>query len=548
VKCIRGVTAIFKRALTLEAATAIASAFLAFVVNTPFWSRFFTAVEPASVYEWLFALATAVIAFCGFYIAITILGTKWTFKPLLMVALPVTAAVTFFMREYGVVVDADMLQNAIQTNPEEVRDLLNPGQILYVGLLGVLPAYLVWRTPIAYREFWADVRVKTQWALAACAVMAVTFLPFFMNFTSVFRENPQLMMSLAPSNLTTAIRKLIKKNARLTPIVVAPFATDASRTALPPSHKKSVTVLVVGETARAANFSLNGYARDTNPRLKAVSGLINFPKVASCGTATAQSLPCMFSGLGRQNTPSNAGYTQENLLDVLKRAGLDVSWRENQAGCKAICARVPTDELTSKKTKAFMDMGENPDDFLLEGLEDKIKAQTADGVIVLHMMGSHGPAYYKRVPDNFRAFKPVCEQSQFSRCTTEEIVNAYDNTIFYTDHVLGELIKLLEKIDAGGIPTAMLYVSDHGESLGENGIYLHGMPYAFAPEFQKHVPMVMWLSPAYAAQSSLDTACLAKNATNPHSHDNIFHSILGLTAVTTKVYDAKLDIFAGCRK
>lgn len=488
------------------------------------------------------------LALAAFYLAITILGTKWTFKPLLMIVLPATAAISYFMREYGVVIDADMLQNAIQTNPEEVRDLVNPGAIAYVGLLGILPAYLVWRAQIGYRGFWADVRVKTKWALIAAAVIVAMFMPFFMNFTSVFRENPQLLMSLAPSNATSAIRKLIKKNARLTPIVVQPFGTDAVRATLPASHKKSVTILVIGETARAANFSLNGYTRDTNPRLKAVPELINFPNVKSCGTATAQSLPCMFSGLGRENSPPNAGYTQEGLLDILKRAGLDVSWRENQAGCKAICFRVPTDELTNVKNKAFTELGENPDEFLLEGLEDKIKAQTKDGVIVLHMMGSHGPSYYKRVPPKFRVFTPVCEHSQFSRCTTEEIVNAYDNTILYSDHVLGELIALLAKLDASGTPAAMLYVSDHGESLGENGIYLHGMPYAIAPVFQIHVPMVMWLSPTYAAQSDVDMACLKKSATEPHSHDNLFHSVLGITNVTTKVYDKKLDIFATCRK
>ena len=526
----------------------IASAFFLFVLNVPFLHRLFDAVKPANVYEWLFALATIYVALAAFFVAFTILGTKWTFKPLLYIALPVTAALSYFMWEYGVVIDAGMLQNAVQTNPEEVRDLVSPGSVLYVTLLGLLPAWIVWKTPIAFREFWHEVRVKFKWAMVALLPALALFFPFFMNFTSVFRENPQLMMSMAPSNAITAVRKFIKRNARSGPIVVKPFATDAVRSPLSPTHKKSVTVLVVGETARAANFSLNGYERETNPRLKAVPDLINYPDVKSCGTATAQSLPCMFSGLSREKSPASAAYIQENLLDVLKRAGLDVLWRENQAGCKAICERIPTDHLTDMKLKAFTDMGENPDEILLDGLEDKIKAATGDSVIVLHMMGSHGPAYYKRVPPNFRVFTPVCEQSQFSRCKNEEIVNAYDNTILYSDHVLGELIAKLEKLDASGTPAAMLYVSDHGESLGESGIYLHGMPYSIAPEVQKHVPMVIWLSPGYTAQTGIDTACLKAGASAPYSHDNYFHSVIGLTSVTTKAYDPKLDIFAKCRK
>jgi lipid A ethanolaminephosphotransferase len=537
-----------RRAPTLEVATLIATAFFVFALNVPFWSRFLTATEPAGFAAWLFVAATAVFVPAVFFLAITILGTKWTFKPLMMIALPITASLSFFMHEYGAVIDSDMLHNAIETNPEEVRDLLTTGSIAYVALLGLLPAYLVWRTPIAYRDFWSDVRVKAKWCGVAAVTAAALFMAFFMDFTSVFRENPQLRMSLAPTNVITALQKLLKRNDRLTPGIVAAFGSDAARAARPPTHKQSTTILVIGETARAANFSLNGYKRDTNPRLKAVPGLINFPNVKSCGTATAQSLPCLFSGLGRENSPHHVGYAQENLLDVLMRTGLSVTWRENQAGCKSLCARVPTDELTDIKNNAFTDMGENPDEFLLVGLEDKIKAQTTDSVIVLHMMGSHGPAYYKRVPDKFRRFTPVCEHSQFSRCTNEEVVNAYDNTIYYTDHVLGELIALLEKLDTEGTPAAMIYVSDHGESLGENGIYLHGMPYAIAPEFQTHVPMMAWLSPSFANQSGLDTACLATAATKPHTHDNFYHSVLGLSAVTTKTYDVKLDIFAGCRK
>ena len=170
-----------------------------------------------------------------------------------------------------------------------------------------------------------------------------------------------------------------------------------------------------------------------------------------------------------------------------------------------------------------------------------------NSVVVLHMMGSHGPAYYKRYPAEFERFQPACKESQFSRCERSQIVNGYDNTIVYTDYVLSQVIELLRLNDSRGLPSAMLYVSDHGELLGENNIYLHGLPYAFAPDVQKHVPMLLWVSPRMQADFQIDTACLERRRQEPVSHDNFFHSVLGLLDVETKEYARSLDIFASCR-
>jgi lipid A ethanolaminephosphotransferase len=350
-------------------------------------------------------------------------------------------------------------------------------------------------------------------------------------------------------NYMSALANYSKKKVSLKPAAVKPFGIDAKRgPSWTTPTRKSVTVLVIGETARAVNFSLNGYARETNPRLAKLDGLINFPNVTSCGTDTAQSLPCMFSGAGRAKTSSDISRRREGLLDIIKRAGFPVLWRENQSGCKAVCARVATENLTTSKIPQFFHNSESSDAVLLHQLEDKIAAAGSDAVIVLHMMGSHGPAYYKRYPPEFEKFTPVCKSSQFSHCTGEEIVNAYDNTILYTDHVLGELAEKLKALDAAGQPASMIYLSDHGESLGEKNIYLHGMPYALAPQVQKHVPMVMWFSPLYQKTFGLDTACLAQRSKSEFSHDNFFHSVLGLLDIETKPYAPELDIFAPCRK
>jgi lipid A ethanolaminephosphotransferase len=161
-------------------------------------------------------------------------------------------------------------------------------------------------------------------------------------------------------------------------------------------------------------------------------------------------------------------------------------------------------------------------------------------------MGSHGPAYYKRVPDAFKKFQPECKSNALQECSREQVVNSFDNTILYTDHFLGQAIQWLKKSETTSAP-AMLYVSDHGESLGENNLYLHGLPYRVAPDVQKRVPWITWWSPQFEKQTGLSRTCLQNKVQMPLTHDNYFHSVLGLLNVSTADYQAKLDVHADCR-
>jgi len=268
--------------------------------------------------------------------------------------------------------------------------------------------------------------------------------------------------------------------------------------------------------------------------------------VRSCGTSTAVSLPCMFLDVGRAGFSDTLASRRENLLDVLQRAGYAVLWRDNNSGCKGLCNRVAHEDLSALGLPAVCTGDECYDDILLEGLQAKLDAFDRDALVVLHMKGSHGPAYHLRYPPAFEYFTPVCNTSQLDRCERGSIVNAYDNTLRYTDHVLARTIALLRR-NSDRFDASLLYVSDHGESLGERGFYLHGVPYALAPAEQTHVPMFVWMSQAALDRFGVDAACLRERRDEALSHDNLYHSVLGLLGVATRVYRQDKDVFRNCR-
>lgn len=457
-------------------------------------------------------LAVGLMIAAIFNLALTLLAFRWLLKPALTLLILAAAGTTYFMTQYGVLMDVGMLRNVMQTNPAEVADLLSPKLAVYLALLGALPVWLLWRTPVRYRPWPREPLSKLLVALACLALLAGVALTNYQGLSSLFRNNKELRLQVTPSNLVGAAIGYAKGQAQAASQPLRPIAVDARRADLWQGHaRKSLTVLVVGESARAQNFGLNGYARETNPRLKAEEGLINFSNVHSCGTETAVSVPCMFSNLGRADYSDARARTQEGLLDVLQRAGLRVLWRDNQSGCKGTCDRVAFQDLSESKDPALCAGGECHDEILLRDLQAFIDGLQQDTVLVLHQMGSHGPAYFKRYPREYEKFTPVCASNDFSACSRDSIINGYDNTLLYTDHVLASLIDLLRKNEER-IDTGMLYLSDHGESLGEYNLYLHGTPYLLAPDQQKHVGMLAWFSPGYQSAFGLDSGCLRQRS------------------------------------
>jgi lipid A ethanolaminephosphotransferase len=311
------------------------------------------------------------------------------------------------------------------------------------------------------------------------------------------------------------------------------------------AHRPTVLLLVIGETARAANFSLGGYERNTNPRLQQVQDLVYFNRVTSCGTATATSLPCMFSPFPRTRFQVDEASRYRNLLDALVDAGLEVEWRDNDSGCKGVCARVHTINYADAADARHCSGGHCYDSVMLEDLPQRLSAIRKDTVIVFHQIGSHGPAYSERYPANAALFGPACSSNELQKCSHEEIVNAYDNTIANTDAFLARAIELLQR-SSSSVDAALLYVSDHGESLGEQGLYLHGMPYAFAPRVQKEVPLMLWTSGGFRTQLGLDKECLRAHRSDELSHDNLYHTVLGAMRTRNAAYDPSLDLLGRC--
>lgn len=529
-----------------ERVTAFASIFLLIAFNLPLWQHLFK-ITSADITGLLLRASFAVMVACVFTIVLTLVAFKRVFKPVLISLFMISSAITYFMNQYGIVIDIGMLRNTAETNTTEVLGLVSAPLFLYIALLGVLPSWLLWKTPIHYRPWARDLMFKALIGMGCALLLGVVALLNYQGLSSLFRNHHELRLLVTPSNYLGATFSYVREQVSSAQKPFSRIGEDAQRSAQWARHsRKSLTVLVIGESARAENFGLLGYSRDTTPELARENDIIAFGDVHSCGTETAVSVPCLFSGMGRQHYNAATAKNREGLLDVLQRAGFDVIWRDNQSGCKGTCDRVQMQDVSNMKDQTLCADNECRDEILLRDLQVDIDHLQRDTVLVLHQMGSHGPEYYKRYPSEFEKFTPVCKSNALNNCSRESIVNAYDNTLLYTDHVLASLISVLRR-NQDKVDTAMLYVSDHGESLGEYNLFLHGTPYMLAPEQQRHVPMLAWFSENYQAAFGIDTRCLIKERNTPLSHDNLFHSMLGLLGVQSRVYDPELDLFATCR-
>lgn len=531
---------------TVEQLVLAASAFWALSANRLFLRAALKGHALHDPATWGYALALGVLVAAVHALVLLPLSSRWTVKPLLAALAVASALATHYMQAYGILLDPSMLRNVLHTDPAEAQEQLSWTLVPHLALYAGLPLLLLSRVRVVARPWPRALGLRLATWLAVLAVGTAALLIVFPQLASLMRNQREVRYLITPGNVMWSMSANLVRDARGAARPREAIGLDARPgPAMAARRKPLVVVLVVGETARSANWGLAGYARQTTPEL-ARWPVVSFTQVTSCGTSTEVSLPCMFAPVGRRDYDEARIRGSQSLLHVLDRAGVSVHWRDNQSGCKGVCAGLPFDEVSSLRLPGLCGDGRCLDEGLLHGLEDRLAHAQGSQLLVLHQLGNHGPSYFRRYPPAFARFQPACNQDDLRQCSREEIVNAYDNALLYTDHVLATLMARLQA-RSSQIDSAVIYVSDHGESLGENRLYLHGVPYAIAPQEQTRVPMLMWLSSGAARGAGLDEACLRRRATQPASHDHLFHTLLGLLDVRTSLYEAPLDLTAGCR-
>jgi lipid A ethanolaminephosphotransferase len=551
--------------ISVERLVLLAALYWTLSANTAFFRAALQGRELADRSAWGFALALLLGLVALHVLLLGLVAQRRWIKPVLALLTVATALGSHFIGSYGVYLDPSMLRNALHTQPGEAGELLNAPLAWHLLLYAGLPLLLLWRVRLlpGTGPWWRATLRRLGWLALALGLLVAALLSVFQPLASLMRNHREVRYLITPANLVWSMGAVIAADAKGAAKPRTPIGLDTSRgPSWTGATRPRVVLLVVGETARAANWGLNDYARQTTPLLAqrlqtqpaGAGGLINFPQVSACGTNTETSLPCMFAPVGRRDYDEGRIRGEESLLHLAARAGVAVHWRDNQSGCKGVCDGLPGDTVTVQHMAVACPDDHCLDEGLIADLPERLRqaAQAGAGtqLWVLHMLGNHGPAYHRRVPTGFARFQPACTSDDLRQCTPKEIVNAYDNALLYTDHLLERTIALLQA-QADSVDSALIYVSDHGESLGEHGLFLHGMPYAIAPDVQKQVPMVAWLSPGMDAAVGLTPGCLRpaleRQAARPLAHDHLFHTLLGLLDLRTGLHASGWDLTAPCR-
>lgn len=493
------------------------------------------------------ALFMVVIIPLPVYVILNIILTKHLLKPLSIALLLTSSATNYMMLKMGIRIDSSMIRNVFETNTREALDLITFSGFLWVFITGVIPSIFVYKTRIIFNTVKKEIIQRTALILISVLALLLYTASFYKVLAPFGRNNSKIQNLYNTLNYIYSTAKYFGESSKpkTFKIIDEKVKPDMFK-----DNLTDVMIIVVGETARAQNFSLGGYEKNTNPLLSKEKNLVYLTDVSSCGTATAISLPCLFSSKNKKNFDvANAKY-EENLLDLLQKAGWKIIWRENDDGCKNVCNRIESYNMPDTKNPKYCFGNYCHDEVLLDGLDDilknvKYKQKTA---IVLHTMGSHGPTYYKRYPDKFKKFTPTCDTADIQSCSQEELVNTYNNTILYTDYIVATAIEKIKKYP--NFEASVVYISDHGESLGENGVYLHGLPYSIAPEEQTSVPFILWFSDNILKYDHLDFDCIKNKVVKKDgvSHDYFFHTLLGLSETDSSLYDKNFDILTNCRK
>jgi lipid A ethanolaminephosphotransferase len=434
-------------------------------------------------------------------------------KGLLSLFLILNALAVYFINSYGVIIDESMISNVFNTNYEESSSFFSIKLLLYTLILGILPSiYLFWIN--LEKGSWKSFFINVSLSLLFMVIMVFANASNWLWIDKNSKSLGGLAMPWSYS-VNTYLHFLhdYQKNKKE---ILLPDATITD-------SSKSVVVLVIGESARSQNFSLYGYPKNTNPLLAQTPNLFRF-KASSCATYTTAGIKCILEH-------TNTDDLYEILPNYLYRNQVEVIWRSTNWGEPPIHIK----NFLNKNTLQQQCQGDTCeyDEILLNGLRAQIAASPKNKIlVVLHTSTSHGPTYSKKYPPRFETFKPVCNSVELGNCSQTELINAYDNTIVYTDYLLHRVIEDLRQLPQYN--SCMLFVSDHGESLGEKNLYMHGVPISMAPKEQYEIPFLVWLSNSNHKQLKLLPEL---------SQNHVFHSVLRFLDVQSPIYKESMSIF-----
>lgn len=491
----------------------------------------------------ILALAVSVSVFFLSMSIIALLGLlpRLIFKGLMILLTLLGATSLVVWLYYGIAMTPDMVRNFLATDIHEASGYWSWSLALNFILITLPGLLLINRLRSSRRP---ESKLK-RLGICVVTLLCGVFVLFIQlqPFSALMRGDKSLRYLFAPVNIVYSTSSTLLRDQN--PEKAQKVIVDPSPKAIFTSDKPTLFVVLIGETARSANWQLANYEKATNPELSKLN-IVNIPKVQACGTSSDVSLPCMLSRVGRRDYDRKRILTEESLPSLLKRAGFSVTWVDNQSGCKGTCDGVRVTKPTPDPL--YCHAGTCMDGVFNRSIDEAFNALKTQNhtVLFLHMMGSHGPAYYKRSTESEKVFGKECTDPTFKSCSKESIRAAYDSSIRYTDRVVAELIRKLQ--NRADINTALIYLSDHGESLGENGLYLHGAPYYIAQDEQKIVPMVMWFSEPFKKNYTIGTRVIEENSHKPVTHDHLYHTILGLLNVRSSTYDSQWDLSANHAK
>lgn len=424
----------------------------------------------------------------------------------------ISTTCTYYVISYKTMMDDSMLSNFFNTRPEEALPFMTFPFVACVLILGILPMIWIIGAKVNYGSW-------KRFGISIGSSLGASLLIILCNINQTLwigNHDTELGGLLMPWSYIVNTARLASQHA----------SANREETPLPDATilngEKRAVVLVIGESARKANCSLYGYGRETNPLLSQLEDLHVFNAVSNATYTTA--------GVKSILEHKASDELFEILPNYLYRHGVRVQWRTTNWGEPPV--HVPEYLKREDLAAMYPDVDDRYDGVLLAGLRETIESSSEDKVlIILHTNTGHGPAYCNRYPSEFELYSPVCDNVEQAAKAPQELINAYDNTMVYTDFLLNSIIDTLKGITDRSC--AMLYISDHGESLGENNLYMHGVPIKVAPKEQYEIPCFLWLTPGY------------REVKQPELIDQhwVYSSVLDLLDIDSPVLDPEKDLF-----